>query len=133
MNRSAILPSIFVFLLPFLNDLIVFAGSGQMDKLFNAPIGLLGNAVFAAAPFLLIGSVMKPRKRVTLALWIVAAITVIIWLFYALTGLSLQSAQDQLALNFFIYMGLMVWPFICAIAMGVIAKFGEAGSEPETV
>ncbi len=104
-----------------------------MDKLFSAPVGLLGNAIFAAAPFLLIGSVMRPRKRVTMALWIVAVITALIWLFYALTGLSLQSAEDQLALNFFIYMGLMIWPFICAIAMGVIAKFGETPTGPETV
>lgn len=125
MNKQAILPAILVFLLPFLNDLIVFGGSGQMDKLFTAPAGLIGNAAFAAFPFLLIGSAMKPRPRVTRAIWIVAVLTIILWLIYAFTGLALQNDESLMATNFFIYMGIMVWPFVCVILMGVIAKFGE--------
>ncbi len=96
-----------------------------MDKLFTAPAGLIGNAAFAAFPFLLIGSAMKPRLRVTRALWIVAVLTIILWLIYAFTGLALQNDESLMATNFFIYMGIMVWPFVCVILMGVIAKFGE--------
>lgn len=129
MNKHAILPAILVFLLPFINDLIVFGGSGQMDKLFNSPTSLLGNATFAALPFLLIGSAMKPRPRVTRALWIVAILTVILWLIYAFTGLSLQSDDSLMATNFFIYMGIMVWPFVSVILMGIIAKYGESPRE----
>lgn len=125
MNKQAILPAIFVFLLPFINDFIVFGASGQMDKLFNAPTSLLGNATFAVLPFLLIGSAMKPRPRVTRALWIVAVLTVVLWGVYAFTGLSLQSDDSLMATNFFIYMGIMVWPFVSVILMGIIAKYGE--------
>lgn len=125
MNKHAILPAFIVFLLPFLNDAIVFLGSGQSEKLFSAPAGLIGNAAFAAFPFLLIGSVMRPRRRVTIALWVIALITIVLWMCYALTGLSLQTDDRLMSLNFFIYMGLMVWPFLSVILMGVIAKIGE--------
>ncbi len=135
MNKHALLPTFIVFLLPFLNDLIVFGGSGQMDKVFVAPVGLIGNAIFAAIPFLLIGSAMKPRPRVTRSLWMIAITTVAIWLFYAVTGLQLQNLddsvlpEDKIALNFYIYMFLMVWPFVAVIFMGIIAKFGEPPEE----
>jgi len=125
MNKKAYIPAIIAFLLPFLNELIVFAGSGQMDKVFNAPLGLLGNAVFAMSPFLLIGSVMRPRPSVTRALWIALIMTILIWVAYAVTGLGLQTSDEGMALNFYIFMAVMVWPFFAAILMGIIAKFRE--------
>ena len=96
-----------------------------MDKVFEAPVGLLGNAVFAMSPFLLIGSAMRPRPSVTRALWVALVITLMIWAAYAYTGLGLQKSETGLAANFYIFMALMVWPFFAAILMGVIAKFRE--------
>lgn len=133
MNKHALLPTLIVFLMPFLGDLIIFGGSGQMDQALRAPAVLIGNAAFAAVPFLLIGSAMKPRPRVTRALWIVAIITVLIWLAYAWSGRNYQITKEDGVVNIGIGMWLMVWPFICVILMGVIAKFREPELAPKSL
>lgn len=96
-----------------------------MDQALRMPAVLIGNAAFAAFPFLMIGSVMRPRLRVTRALWIVAILTIIIWLFYAWTGLNHQKTEESATVNIGIGMWIMVWPFICVIFMGILAKFRE--------
>jgi hypothetical protein len=133
MNKHALLPTFIVFLMPFLGDLIIFGGSGQMDQALRAPAILIGNATFAAIPFLLIGSAMKPRTRVTRALWIVAILTVLLWLAYAWSGWKYQVTKTDGAINIGIGMWLMVWPFICVILMGIIAKFGEPERVSDTL
>jgi hypothetical protein len=131
MNKQALLPTFLVFLLPFLSDLVIFGGSGQMDKALSAPAILIGNGVFAAFPFLLIGSMMRPRRRVTIALWCVAALTGLIWAIFAWSGLDYQKGARDGTLNIALSMIQMVWPFAAVILMGVIAKFneGEAAAE----
>ncbi|RKQ68829.1 hypothetical protein DES40_1603 [Litorimonas taeanensis] len=126
MNKQAILPTLFVFLLPFLCDVIIFGGSGQSDKVLQAPAILIGNAVFAAFPFLVIGAVMRPRRSVTLALWVTAFLTGLVWMSYAISGWGYQIEKNDGMANLGLSMFLMVWPFICVILMGVIAKFKEA-------
>lgn len=130
MNKHALLPTFIVFLMPFIGDLIIFGGSGQMDQALRAPSVLIGNATFAAVPFLLIGSAMRPRTRVTRALWIVAVLTILIWLAYAWSGWNYQMTKEDGVVNIGIGMWLMVWPFICVILMGVIAKFREPELPP---
>lgn len=104
-----------------------------MDEALRAPAILIGNAAFAAFPFLMIGSVMRPRLRVTRALWVMAVLTVIIWLAYAWSGWSYQTSKESGTMNIGIGMWLMVWPFICVIFMGVIAKFREVEITPEEI
>ncbi len=68
---------------------------------------------------------MRPRPRVTRALWVVAGLTVALWAAYAVTGMKYQINESHGTAHIALSMFQMAWPFIAVIFMGVIAKFNE--------
>ena len=74
--------------LPFIADrLIVSAMSEAKDVGMGVVIGM---ALYTAAPFVLLDSAMRPRRRVRLAMWMGLALTVLIWAGFAQTGRAAQ-------------------------------------------
>ena len=69
---------------------------------------------------------MRPRPRVERALKIGLIMTALIWLGFALTGMAYQRNESFGNANIGLYIFLMVWPLLCVIMMGIIAKYGEA-------
>jgi len=140
-------PALFVFTLPWLADIIILGGANQavngdaVRRVFDAPMGLVLNALYAAAPFALMAAAMRPRVRVSCALWGGAIVTAIIWAIYAFAGRAAENAKQiipdtyvealeyvtppsgELFLGLFII--LMIWPCVVPILMGVAAKFKE--------
>ena len=140
-------PAILVFTLPWLADIIILSGQNagvngaQPRQIFDAPIGLMLNGIYAAAPFALMASAMVPRIRVSRALWGGAVLTAALWAIYAFSGRGASGAQlivqdtfikpneyvtpqsGEIFLAVFIF--LMLWPCIIAVLMGVAAKFRE--------
>ena len=109
--------------LPFIADrLIVSAMSEPKDIGIGVVIGM---AVYTAAPFLLLDSAMRPRRRVRLALWMGLALTVLIWAGFAQTGRAAQIDPSAGNAHVGFYMLTMIWPAIVPVLMGVGAKFGE--------
>lgn len=128
-TRTGLITGLLAFTLPFLADAIIFGGSGQGEKMFNSPAGLLGNAAYAAIVFWLLDSAMRPRRRVRIALWVGLALTAIIWLAFGLTGRAYQINETLGNANIGLYILLMAWPLICVVVMGVVAKVGEPPEE----
>jgi len=100
------LHAIFVFTLPWLADVIILGGShagvnGEAARrVFDAPIGIMLNAVYAAAPFALMASAMRPRPRVSRALWAGAILTATIWALYAFAGRKAENGEVILPHNY---------------------------------
>jgi len=125
------LPAIFVFTLPWLMDVIVFAGTSDAGAMFNAPKGLFLNGLYASAPFFLTALAMRPRLRVSRALWGGAIVTAIIWAILALIGRSNQINPNPESGAAFLWMFIlvMIWPCVVTVLMGGAAKFKEAPLE----
>ncbi len=141
------MPAILVFTLPWLADIIILSGpnagisGAQARQIFDAPIGLMLNGVYAAAPFALMASAMVPRARVSRALWGGAILTALLWAIYAFSGRAASGAKlipeetfikpseyvtpqsGEIFLGVFVF--LMIWPCIITVLMGVAAKFKE--------
>jgi hypothetical protein len=124
LTQTGMLTAAATFALPWLSDAIIFGASGQGDRIWDAPAVLLGNAVFAMLPFLLVDSAMRPRRRVRIALWIGLASSVALWAFHSYGGYVGQVAKD-FSLSLWAGFMVMVWPFVQVIGMGMIAKVGE--------
>ena len=109
--------------LPFIADrLIVSAMSEAKDVGMGVVIGM---ALYTAAPFVLLDSAMRPRRRVRLAMWMGLALTVLIWAGFAQTGRAAQIDPAAGNAHVGLYMLTMIWPAAVAAIMGAAAKIGE--------
>ena len=122
-NKTSFITAALVAALPFAADVLVFGSTGRAELIFQDFGILLFNAAFAAAPFIFIGLVMRPRKSVTRALWVGLALTVVVWAAYAASGRHYGLSHEGGNLNLALFMILMIWPFIVTIIMGVIGKY----------
>ena len=114
--------------LPFIADrLIVSAMSEAKDVGMGVVIGM---AVYTAAPFVLLDSAMRPRRRVRLAMWMGLALTVLIWAGFAQTGRAAQIDPAAGNAHVGLYMLTMIWPAAVAAIMGAAAKIGEPEHAP---
>lgn len=109
--------------LPFIADrLIVSAMSEAKDVGMGVVIGM---ALYTAAPFVLLDSAMRPRRRVRLAMWMGLALTVLIWAGFAQTGRAAQIDPAAGNAHVGLYMLTMIWPAAVVAIMGAAAKIGE--------
>lgn len=131
-TRTGLLVGLIALTFPFLADAIIFGGSGQAEKMFDAPAALLGNAIYAALFFWLLDSAMRPRRRVRIALWVGLGLTACVWLGFALTGRAYQMDGSSGNAHLGLFMLLMAWPLINVVIMGLVAKVGEP-EEPHHV
>ena len=114
--------------LPFIADrLIVSAMSEAKDVGMGVVIGM---ALYTAAPFVLLDSAMRPRRRVRLAMWMGLALTVLIWAGFAQTGRAAQIDPAAGNAHVGLYMLTMIWPAAVAAIMGAAAKIGEPEHAP---
>ena len=114
--------------LPFIADrLIVSAMSEAKDVGIGVVIGM---ALYTAAPFVLLDSAMRPRRRVRLAMWMGLALTVLIWAGFAQTGRAAQIDPAAGNAHIGLYMLTMIWPAAVAAIMGAAAKIGEPEHAP---
>ncbi len=122
-TQTGILTALLAFALPFLADRWIVAAMTESQE---GGMGVLvGNAVYAAAPFLLLDSAMWPRRRVRIALWAGLALTVLIWIFFAQTGRAVQTDPTAGNAHVGLFMLTMIWPAALVVLMGVAAKVGE--------
>ena len=114
--------------LPFIADrLIVSAMSEAKDVGMGVVIGM---ALYTVAPFVLLDSAMRPRRRVRLAMWMGLALTVLIWAGFAQTGRAAQIDPAAGNAHIGLYMLTMIWPAAVAAIMGAAAKIGEPEHAP---
>lgn len=109
--------------LPFIADRVIVLA---MSEPKTAGMGVvIGMAIYTAAPFFLLDSAMRPRRRVRLALWAGLALTVLLWAAFAQTGRAAQVDPAAGNAHVGLYMLTMIWPAAVPVLMGVAAKFGE--------
>ena len=88
-TRTGLIVGALALTLPFIADRVIVSA---MSEAKTAGIGVvIGMAAYTAAPFLLLDSAMRPRRRVRLALWAGLALTAIIWLGFARSGFKFQA------------------------------------------
>ncbi len=122
-TQVGVITALLAFALPFLADRWIVAA---MSDVKESGIGtVIGMAVYTAAPFLLLDSAMRPRRRVRLALWAGFALTAIIWLGFAQTGRAAQTDPAAGNAHVGLFMLTMIWPAVAVVLMGVAAKVGE--------
>ena len=115
--------------LPFIADRLIVAA---MSEVKDASIGsVIGMAVYTAAPFVLLDSAMRPRRRVRLALWMGLALTALVWAAFAQTGRAAQVDPAAGNAHVGLFILTMIWPAVIIGIMGVAAKIGEP-QLPET-
>ena len=78
--------------LPFIADRLIVAAMSEVKAVGIGSV--IGMAVYTAAPFFLLDSAMRPRRRVRLALWLGLALTALVWAAFAQTGYNFQSFAD---------------------------------------
>jgi len=111
------------FSLPVLADRWIVAA---MSEVKAGGLGtVIGMAIYTAAPFLLLDSAMRPRRRVRISLWIGLAITVVLWAAFAHTGRAAQIDPAAGNAHMGYYMLTMILPAALIVIMGFIAKIGE--------
>lgn len=109
--------------LPLVADRLILS---VMSEAKDVGIGaVIGMAVYTAAPFLLLDSAMRPRRRVRLALWMGLALTVLVWAAFAQTGRAAQIDAAAGNAHVGLYMLTMIWPAVVIGVMGAAAKIGE--------
>ena len=122
-TSTGLITGAIAFTIPFFADrLIVSAMSEAKDVGIGVVIGM---AVYTAAPFLLLDSAMRPRRRVRLALWMGLALTLLIWTGFAQTGRAAQIDPAAGNAHVGLYMLTMIWPAAVVAIMGAAAKIGE--------
>lgn len=92
-TRTGLITAGIAFSFPLLADRVIVSAMSEA-----AEVGLgsvLGMAAYTAAPFLLLDSAMRPRRRVRLALWMGLALTAIVWIAFARTGHAFQSFSNE--------------------------------------
>ena len=120
---TGILTGAIALTLPFIADRLIVAA---MTEVKDASMGtVIGMAIYTAAPFLLLDSAMRPRRRVRLALWMGLALTVLVWAAFAQTGRAVQVGEAAGNAHIGLYILTMMWPMIVVGIMGAAAKAGE--------
>ena len=120
---NGIMTAAIAFTLPFIADRLIVAA---MTEVKDASLGtVIGMAIYTAAPFLLLDSAMRPRRRVRLALWMGLALTVLVWAAFAQTGRAAQVDTAAGNAHIGLYILTMVWPAVVIGIMGAVAKVGE--------
>ena len=110
--------------LPLLADRLIVAAMAEVKDVSVGTV--IGMAIYTAAPFLLLDSAMRPRRRVRLALWMGLALTILVWAAFAQTGRAAQvDAAAAGNAHIGLYMLTMMWPMIVTGIMGAAAKIGE--------
>ena len=109
--------------LPLLADRLIIAAMTEVKDVSMGTV--IGMAIYTAAPFLLLDSAMRPRRRVRLALWMGLALTVLVWAAFAQTGRAAQVDVAAGNAHVGLYMLTMMWPMIVVGIMGAAAKIGE--------
>jgi len=78
---------------PLVADRVILSA---MTEVKDAGMGaVIGMGFYTAAPFLLLDSAMRPRRRVRLALWMGLALTAIVWFAFARTGHAFQAFTGE--------------------------------------
>ena len=86
---TGIITGAIAFALPIIADRLILAA---MEQFKDVQLGsLIGMAVYTALPFLLLDSAMRPRLRVRIALWAGLALTTVLWMSFAYTGVAIQN------------------------------------------
>ena len=127
-NDRNFLPAIAVFALPWIADAIIFSSSAiDSGQMFDAPKLLLMNALYAAAPFFLAALAMRPRPRVSRALWLGAILTALLWTAFALIGRAndINTNPESGSAFLWLFIILMIWPCIVTVLIGIAAKWKE--------
>ena len=121
------IPAIAVFALPWISDVIIFAGTSEAGQMLGASKSILQMAIYTAAPFFLVALAMRPRPRVSRALWFGATLTAMLWLAFALTGRINDVNTDIEGGTSFLWLFiiLMIWPCVVTILIGIAAKWKE--------
>jgi len=109
--------------LPILADRLILSAMSEAKDIGIGPV--IGMAAYTAAPFLLLDSAMRPRRRVRLALWMGLVLTAIVWFAFAKTGRTAQIDAAAGNAHVGVYILTMIWPAFIFCAMGAAAKFGE--------
>jgi hypothetical protein len=109
--------------LPFIADRLIVSAMSEPKAIGMGVV--IGMALYTAAPFWLLDSAMRPRRRVRLALWMGLALTVLIWAGFAQTGRAAQVDPAAGNAHVGLYMLTMIWPAAVVAIMGAAAKIGE--------
>ena len=110
--------------LPILADRLILSAMTEVKDVGIGPV--IGMAAYTAAPFLLLDSAMRPRRRVRLALWMGLALTALVWAAFAQTGRAAQIDPAAGNAHIGLFILTMIWPVLIAGVMGAAAKVGEA-------
>lgn len=122
-TRTGLIAAAIAFTFPLLADRLILSA---MTEAKEVGIGaVIGMAAYTAAPFLLLDSAMRPRRRVRLALWMGLALTAIVWAAFAQTGRAAQIDPAAGNAHIGVYMLTMLWPALVIGIMGAAAKIGE--------
>ena len=87
-TRTGLIAAAIAFTFPLLADRLILSAMSEAKEVGIGAV--IGMAAYTAAPFLLLDSAMRPRRRVRLALWMGLALTAIVWAAFAQTGRAAQ-------------------------------------------
>jgi len=122
-TSTGIITAAIALTFPLLADRVILSAMSEVKDVGLAPV--IGMAAYTAAPFLLLDSAMRPRRRVRLALWMGLALTALVWAAFAQTGRAAQFDSAAGNAHVGIYIVTMIWPAFIFCIMGGAAKFGE--------
>lgn len=122
-TRTGLIAAAIAFTFPLLADRLILSAMSEAKEVGIGAV--IGMAAYTAAPFLLLDSAMRPRRRVRLALWMGLALTAIVWAAFAQTGRAAQIDPAAGNAHIGVYMLTMLWPALVIGIMGAAAKIGE--------
>ena len=122
-TRTGLIAAAIAFTFPLLADRLILSAMSEAKEVGIGAV--IGMAAYTAAPFLLLDSAMRPRRRVRLALWMGLALTAIVWAAFAQTGRAAQIDPEAGNAHIGVYMLTMLWPALVIGIMGAAAKIGE--------
>ena len=122
-TRTGLIAAAIAFTFPLLADRLILSAMSEAKEVGIGAV--IGMAAYTAAPFLLLDSAMRPRRRVRLALWMGLALTTIVWAAFAQTGRAAQIDPAAGNAHIGVYMLTMLWPALVIGIMGAAAKIGE--------
>jgi len=120
---TGLITAAIAFIFPLLADRLILSSMSEAKEIGIGAV--LGMAVYTGAPFLLLDSAMRPRRRVRLALWMGLALTALVWAAFAQTGRAAQFDAAAGNAHVGVYIVTMIWPAFIFCMMGAAAKFGE--------
>ena len=122
-TRTGLITAAIALSFPVIADRLIVAAMSEAKAVGVGVV--IGMAIYTAAPFLLLDSAMRPRRRVRVALWLGLALTLLIWAGFAQTGRAAQVDPAAGNAHVGLYMLTMIWPAAVIVLMGLAAKVGE--------